>query len=252
MRKFASLTYRNVRLLNFIGLNQYRRYQFTPKGAKVSLSILGKTVTVRKGTPDLSVAISCFSGEFDVLKYLLPRDYKGVIVDAGGYIGTSVLALKDLFPEARIIVIEPSEKNIEILKENTAGIENVDVIYGALVGRSVESIMLKNRGTGEWGFTGVENPKDNKKASDMHRTPAFKLSQLGVDVSEIGLLKLDIEGGEYDIFKNDMPTIQTIPIVFAELHDRIVEGCSELFFKFAKNRILVKDNGEKFLAIKRD
>ena len=68
---------------------------------------------------------------------------------------------------------------------------------------------------------------------------------------EIGLLKLDIEGGEYDLLKNDIKTLEKIPVVFAELHDRIISGCKEMYFKFSKKRILIKDRSEKYLSIKR-
>ena len=40
---------------------------------------------------------------------------------------------------------------------------------------------------------------------------------------KIGLLKLDIEGGEFDLLKR-YETLKKIPVVFAELHDRIITG----------------------------
>lgn len=242
---------RQVQFFKRVGASNYFAYRMAPKGTPVKLPVAGSDVWVRKGTPDMEVATSCLSGEFESLRYLLPSDFNGVIVDAGGYIGTATLALKKLFPSSKVIVIEPSEANIEVLKKNLSGVDNVQVVYGALVGTDIETIELKDRGTGEWGFTAVRNPDDNNNAVMLHETPAFSLSRLGVDVSEIGILKLDIEGGEYDLFVNDMKTLREIPVIFAELHDRIQKGCTDLFHELSEDRIVVKEKGEKYLSIKR-
>ena len=69
--------------------------------------------------------------------------------------------------------------------------------------------------------------------------------------NKIGLLKLDIEGGELSLLENDMDSLTDIEVVFAVLHDRIMPGCVQKFIKFSKNRVLVKDKREKFLSIKR-
>ena len=65
------------------------------------------------------------------------------------------------------------------------------------------------------------------------------------------MLKLDIEGGELSLLENDMESLRNIDAVFAELHDRITPGCVDKFFEFSKDRILIKDKGEKYLSVKR-
>ncbi len=240
-----------VRILKKVGLASYFRYIFSKKGSKNRLGVAGYDVVVRKGTPDLRVAISCLHGEFDILKHLFPADYNGTIVDAGGYIGTATLALKKLFPNAKVIVIEPSEDNLLVLRENLKDISGVEIVHGALVGTSEKSIQLNNRGTGEWGFTVVSVPKDKPNPAPLHSTPAYRLSDLVSDDEEIGLLKLDIEGGELNLLENDVNSLHKIEVVLAELHDRIVPGCVQKYFEFSENRIIVKDKGEKYLSIRR-
>ena len=159
--------------------------------------------------------------------------------------------MKQIYPKAKIIVIEPSQNNLAILKKNLEGISNIRIVYGALIGTSQKTITLKNRGTEEWGYTVVSKPLDNPNAKPLQKTPAFLLKDLLGQHEKIGLLKLDIEGGEYDLLKNDIKTLKKIPVVFAELHDRIISGCEEMYFKFSKNRILIKDRGEKYLSIRR-
>ena len=48
-------------------------------------------IWVRSATPDLRTAIVNLTEEFDCLNQLLPEGYSGLIVDAGGYIGTAAL-----------------------------------------------------------------------------------------------------------------------------------------------------------------
>lgn len=64
-------------------------------------------------------------------------------------------------------------------------------------------------------------------------------------------MKLDIEGGEFDLFVRDKASLAQIPAIYSELHEAIVPGCEEEFFKFSSSRILIKDRGEKYLSIKR-
>jgi len=240
-----------VQLLNKIGRQNFMDYQNAQQGELVELKIDGSRVFVRKGTPDLRVAVSCLTGEFEVLRYLLPKDYSGNIIDAGAYIGTATIALRKLFPHAKITAIEPSTDNLQVLRKNLENYKDIDVVHGALVGGSSKKLNLKNRGTGNWGFSVVEAPKDKIDAEKIQEVKTFRISELVKNKENIGLLKMDIEGGEVDVFENDMETLCKIPIVFAELHDRIIDGCSNLFFKFSGNRIVVKDSGEKYLSISR-
>jgi FkbM family methyltransferase len=234
-----------------LGADDHHRYSTAAAGDLVAVTIRKTKVRLRKGTPDIMVALSCLEGEFDPVAYLLPRDYDGVIIDAGGYIGTAALALARLFPKARILTVEPSQANFSLLVQNVANHPRIEPVYGALVADAAKTVTLRNRGTGEWGFTAVAVPDDNPRARDLHETPAFRLADLVADVRDIGLLKLDIEGGELDLLNRDRDTLDLIPNIFIELHDRIALGCRKAFFEFSAARIVVKSSGEKYLSIKR-
>ncbi|MEL6542003.1 MAG: FkbM family methyltransferase [Pseudomonadota bacterium] len=239
----------NYDLARKLGLRDFARFKTARSGAEVPVTIWSHDVVVRKGTPDILVAVHSLTGEFKALRGLLPDDFDGVIVDAGGYIGTATLALRKLYPKARIIVLEPSEANLMVLRQNLAGVENVQIVHGALVGKERASITLLDPGKGEHAFTAVERPKTNENAAAMHEAPAYTLSQLVEDGSEIGILKLDIEGGEVDVLEHDMETLRGIKAVFAELHDRINDGCTRLFTEFSQGRVVVRI-GEKRLSVK--
>lgn len=251
MKKFVIKLFWLARLVDKIGILAFFRYCFSLNGTQVQLVISGHEICVRKGSRDLGVAVSCFFGEFEAVRYLFPEDYDGVIVDGGGYIGTSALALRDIFPAAKIVVIEASRDNFAVLEKNLSTLKNVELVYGALVGTASESIELRNRGTGEWGYTVVKTPVDKPNAEILHSTPGFRLSDLVKKDEKIGLLKLDIEGGELDLLENDVSSMTNVDVVFAELHDRIIPGCRDMFLQFSEDRVLVKGQGEKYLSVKR-
>lgn len=233
-----------------VNFNELIKYFFSKKNSIVKLTIYGVPMSIRKGTPDLSVVISCFTSEFEILKYLYPENYKGVIIDAGGYIGASSIALSKLFPNANIIVIEPSLENFALLKLNIQNHSNIRPVNKAL---SFENkfVDLFDRSNNAWGYTIINNPLDSNLVNHLNKIEALTLDSLGVDVDDIGLIKMDIEGAERDIFTYDKLNYDKIPYLFVELHDRIISDCSEVFFNFSSNRIIVKDSNEKYLSIKR-
>ena len=153
MLKFLRISVRQARLIGRLGLLQFLRITMAPRDKAVSIKLNENSILIRRGTPDLSVAMSCFDGEFEPVRHLLPRDYSGTIVDAGGYIGTAAIALSQIFPEANILTIEPAQENFNILQENVKNYNNITPIFGALASQENESVELVNRGTGEWGFT---------------------------------------------------------------------------------------------------
>ncbi|WP_050929793.1 FkbM family methyltransferase [Aestuariivita boseongensis] len=238
---------RSLRCLRHVGLRQYLRYLCTRRGKTLPLWIGETEVCVRRGTPDLTVAITSLNGEFDLLKTALPSDFDGVIVDAGGYIGTAAIALSRMFPKAQVITIEPARQNLLVLRQNVARFPMIRHVHGALVGQPGPDVKITDRGTGAWGFTAVAQEDEGVL---VNTAPALQLSELGVDLSEIGLLKLDIEGSEYDLLTHAAPSLQQIHAIFIELHDRIVSGCSEAFYAFSADRQVIRDRGEKFLSLR--
>tara|TARA_A100001388_G_C28658137_1_gene445404 strand:- start:135 stop:899 length:765 start_codon:yes stop_codon:yes gene_type:complete len=243
---------RNYIYLRHLGIRQFIKYLIAPNKALLKVKLFDKNIYIRKNTPDLIVSISSLGNEFKCLRYLLPSDYDGLIVDAGAYIGTASLALHDLYPDATIVAIEPSSSNLNVLKKNISQFNNIKIRHSALASVSGKVINLNDRSTGEWGFTLVKKPHDKVDAYAMEKIKTTSLKELIKDLSakEIGILKLDIEGGEMDLFENSLPELENAIVIFAELHERIIPGVEEKFLQISKKRILIKDDREKFLSIR--
>lgn len=232
-----------------LGLRLFIRVNFFPRATVSRVPIAGHNIWVRSRTPDLQVALSSLNGEYAILQYALPRSFSGCIVDAGAYIGTAAIALKQLFPRATIVCIEPSKENLRILKANCDGLNNIKILERALVARNVKDVKLIDRGTGEWGYTVVEKPLDNPNATKKYNIKLINIAEIRQKFGEIAMLKLDIEGSEREIFLNDGEELRKIPIIFAELHDRIADGCTNALFALPGERVVVKAEGEKYLSL---
>lgn len=243
---------RQLRFMGAIGCRDYLRYRMASRGTRVPITINNIHIHVRKGTPDLDVAICCLAeGEFECLRYILPRDYDGLIVDGGGYIGTAAIALSTLFPAATVITIEPSPNNFAMLELNIAAFGNIRPVRAALTAHATQDVALSDRGTGTWGFSLIPSQSSQSDRGATIRVPAVTLGALGIDTRQIGILKLDIEGTERDIFTHNTNILNCIPAIMVELHDRIVAGCGTAFRTMSKDRIIVMTGGEKYLSLRR-
>jgi len=238
----------HFRLQSAIGFRTY--FDFLRTADKQVLHVtVGrfKKISVRKGTPDIEVALTSLGGEFKVVEEYLRPDFDGVIVDGGGYIGTAAIALSAMFPAAHVITIEPSEKNLEILRMNVRDWPMISVVEGALVVAGRDFVGLHDRGTGEWGFTIADSSREDSRGF-LQSVRGVVLESLG-NSDEIGFLKLDIEGGEFELFRESSEVLRKIPSILVELHDDIVPGCTAEFEKFSSSRQVIQTDGEKWLSV---
>lgn len=63
------------------------------------------------------------------------------------------------------------------------------------------------------------------------------------------MLKLDIEGGEKEVFEANDSVLHGIPVVLVELHEALVPGCEQAFRNFSKDRETVFDGTEKWYSL---
>jgi len=136
-----------------------------------------------------------------------------LIVDAGANIGASVVYFAGIFPKCRILAIEPEKNNCEVLRRNCAGL-NVELLEGG-VGSTAGSLYLNDSKNGDWSFrldTHGEYP-----------VPVFAAASIVADETARGvppfIFKIDIEGGEDDLFRDNTSWVRRFPLLIIELHD---------------------------------
>lgn len=115
-----------------------------------------------------------------------------VIVDGGANVGASVLWFRSQYPAARIIALEPDPRTFSKLVRTLANVENVDLVPWALAG-SDGSVTLF-RSTLSW-----ESCIDDDRGTLRVRSVTLGYLMLDKCLTSIDLLKLDIEGAEWQV-----------------------------------------------------
>jgi len=206
-----------------------------------------KPLIIRKGTTDRDVFWSIFVlNEFKLPIKINPK----LIVDAGAYSGLSTLYYASKYPSAKIIAIEPEKSNFSLLEEQTKNLPNVQRINAGLWSKNA-FLKILNPDVDKWAFRITEVDETSNydvKAITINEV----LKQSGFD--KIDILKLDIEGSEKELFTNNYDSwINKVNIIVIELHDRIIEGCTESLY----NAIDITQwdeyiTGEKVLLIRKE
>ena len=209
---------------------RFSAYRLARVDTPVHLNVGGLPLMLRATNQDFNVAWDCIiRREFqELVRYTSPLDIKFVI-DAGGYIGTSAIVFANIFPNATIVSLEPSYENFVLLCQNVRNFRNIVPFNVALVSSDRE-VVLYDRGTGHWGFT-IYPGHAERPLKKLHSVPGVCIQTLmdKFEKKQIDVLKMDIEGGEKEILSNSERWLPITNVVIAELHDRIVPGCSTAF-----------------------
>lgn len=204
----------------------------------------GYELWLRGRWPDVEVSMSgLYFKEYESLRLKQPK----VIVDAGANIRTSSIYFASKYPEALILAIEPEAGNYGLLCKNVPRFKNVKTLNAALWGEEGRR-MIVDRGTGDQGYTTLDNCKSAKEeCGEIDCITIAGLIQ-EFDLEEIDLLKMDIEGSEKNVLENSTDWIDRIRVMTVELHDRIEMGCDRAFYLATKDFTGFERSGEKVTA----
>lgn len=178
---------------------------------------------LRKGSSDLRVFHQVFVfGEYEVP---FPAEPK-VIVDAGSNIGLFAVRMKNRFPKAKVLCIEPDPGNFAVLRENMAPYSDVVCEPVGLWSREAKLRVTDKYGMGAWGMTVEEDPENG--TIEAASIPVL-MRKHGLD--HIDILKLDIETSEKEVFRSGYEEwLPKVRMIVVELHDSMLPGCAKAFF----------------------
>lgn len=166
------------------------------------------------------------AGEYDLGKFphhaaivsaayeqIRARGKTPVIVDAGANIGAASIWFSEKFPAARILAVEPDPANARICRMNTEH-RAVDVVEAALGARTGSVSLVASDES--WGIQTVRGGE----------VPVVTIQTLldRVENAELLLAKIDIEGFESDVFREETGWIDQATAVILEPHDWMLPG----------------------------
>jgi FkbM family methyltransferase len=145
-----------------------------------------------------------------------------LIVDAGANIGASSVYFAYSFPKAQVVAIEPEQSNFDLLQANSQGM-SIDPIRCALAAGPA-SVNLVDPGVGHWGYRTSASPGGEQNAQSVKCITVNEIyASRSQDCSPF-VVKIDIEGGESDLFSTNTEWVATTPLIIIELHDWLLPG----------------------------
>lgn len=195
---------------------------------KMKIQDVSFTFFLRKGTSDIPVFEQVIlNNEYSVLlpclKKITPNALS--IIDAGGNIGLTSIYLTGNFSNSQIIALEPSLENIAQAQKNfdINKLTNINLIPKGLYTKSTFLVPDRSFRDGQdWSFA----LKESEDAKD-NGIPTISLSELIEDAGweTVDLLKIDIEGGEAPLLRDDdfLNTIsKSVKLLAMEVHPEVI------------------------------
>lgn len=132
------------------------------------------------------------------------------IVDGGGYIGDSAAVFLSLYPEAICLVFEPSS-NSDLAARNLSPYGSRVVLKRAMLARDKGAFDMIEAGTGS---KTVPSTDGKGRFEVWTMDDALRESPTGM----IDILKLDIEGAEYEVLRPPTHWLSAVRCLVLELH----------------------------------
>jgi|APSaa5957512622_1039677.scaffolds.fasta_scaffold81946_2 FkbM family methyltransferase len=229
---YKFLANKNIRQLLFL----YLRWYGYERHKKVeNIKVLGYKID----TPDMASFLGQFREIFvdDNYKFIAKSD-EPVIYDCGANIGLSCLYFKSLYPKAKITAFEADKNIAEILSINLNNNNIKDVII-------VDSAVWIHDDGVEFVAEGSDGGSIQGSGSK-NKIPSVRLKGiLEKSKRKIDLLKIDIEGAEYEVIKDCEKSLDNVKNIFIEYHswNNSPQKLSEILSVLEKNNFRYFING---------
>lgn len=139
------------------------------------------------------------------------------ILDLGSYGGYSLLYFASRFPSAEIVGVEPEPGNFALAQKNVGNRKGIHTIECAVWNRD-EMVSILPGTDGEWESKIIKETANLAKVQG--KTLFSILENLGW--ARVDLIKMDIEGAEYDILRESAPTLgKYCAVLIVEFHHRL-------------------------------
>lgn len=197
--------------------------------AQVRLPKWRQPVFLRSNSSDSEVFWQVFAekqGYFEV------RDDPQFIIDAGANIGLVSACLANRFPNSRIVALEIDPANFQLLQRNCSAYPQITPLKAGFWSHRAH-LAVVNPEAAAWAFQTCEVDEGYSGA-----IPAMGVSDLMKELGwpRVDLLKIDIEGGEYDVFSGaSLPWLEHVRMIVIEIHESVRPGVRELVLSTLRN-----------------
>lgn len=160
-----------------------------------------------------------------------------IIIDCGANIGTSCLYFKTLYPQSKVTAFEADEKIAKILTSNlnNNNINDVKIISSA--------VWINNDGI-EFSCEGADGGSIQGNGA-RKKVNSIRLKEVLNQIGRVDLLKIDIEGAEYEVIKDCQSALGNVENIFIEYHswNNSPQRLSEILVILEQNNFRYYING---------
>ncbi len=196
------------RLISWSREREFRKLSKLDRYTPTSISFLGSTLFINDSVTFLHSRTEVFINEG--YKFESPSE-EPLIIDCGSNIGLSVIYFKKIYPKCKIIAFEPDPDLYKTLVSNIASYKLNDI-------KAVEAACWT-----EDGFLSFQKEGAHSGSLtnfwDASKTIQVRTEKLERYVNQpIDLLKMDIEGAEYEVLMSIKPYLKNIRNIVFEYH----------------------------------
>ena len=190
-------------------------------GLKFKLRYKTEILTIKETILD-----NCYLGQLPALRQ------NSTIVDVGAAFGDFCIWAAHQYPQSRVVAFEPQPTSSQLAFENIQDnkVTNVELrCAGVFSSTMAESVHItKTVSPGSFSFLDAHAIADGN-LREYEKINFVALSEIIQELQAVDLLKIDCEGGEYDIILNSPTAVfKNIKFLALEWHDNVIKGKNHL------------------------
>lgn len=172
------------------------------------------------------------------------------IIDCGANIGLTSIQFAKQFVECKIIAVEPDKSNTELLLHNTKEFPGINVINKAIW--STVKILKLDRGFRDGKDWSLRTIESSSNGYDEVETITIDDLIDEYKIKNIDLLKIDIEGAEAELFKNEKnyQFLEKVSCIAIEIHSECIDK-KIIESILLNNSFILFNSGELTIGIKK-
>lgn len=232
------------KIILLFGVFEGLRFSFLWLMSRANIEVrplgFGGRLVVRKGSSDIHNLWQIFGDrECDIPELGVVR----VVLDLGAYVGYASSYLAEKYPSAEILAVEPNPQNFSVLKENLSAFPNAKPLMFAIADSEREAAKFVVTRGSEWAGRLVS---DDTNTVDVVKTKRIDSVLNEYGFTRIDLVKIDIEGGEVDLFNSSVDWCDKVRFILVEVHS---QEASRAMYDFCERNgfSIIRSSGEKFL-----
>lgn len=182
---------------------------------KLNLNGLGHDIKIRKNFIDKEVVGYVFADQYHLPPKEVSLPENPVILDLGSNIGLTIVHLKQVYPRATIYAYEMNTDNYWLAKYNTKSYNDVHVHNQAIW---IENTTVSYNPSSDFDAYSLKEKADGDNSIKIKSTTISTIIET-YNLTKIDFIKMDIEGAEEDILKNeDLSWLKIVNALNIEMH----------------------------------